>query len=468
MPIHLVRCRREDGMAFRIGLVFLAVFLLLRTAAMAQDLPPDQQLPPVASPTHRVDVGQLPVLDTTPAFNPDAATQQWLARLSPEARAKSDAYTEGGEVLQFVDLIYGLGVAALLLWLQISARIRDWAEELTRGRAWQVMLYAVVYVAAVTVLTLPLSIYEGYVREHDFGLSNQSFLQWAGDFATMFAVTLAGAVIFLPLLYAAIRAAQRTWWLWGAGLSILFMIFMLVIYPVAVAPLFNHYSALPETPLKQQILSLARANGVPADTVWVDDESRQSSRISANVSGFLGTTQITLNDNLLNQGTPDEVLAVVGHEMGHYVLGHTLRMVLLFGLVILVGFGFVALGFRYATDLFGGNWQVRQPDDVAGLPLIVALMSIFMFLATPVTNSITRTTEKEADLFGVNAVRKPDAFASVVLKLSPYRKLDPGPVEEAIFFDHPSGRNRIAMMMNWKAEHIRDPDIRDSVRDNPH
>jgi len=455
-------------MALRIGLMFLAVFLLLWTPATAQDLPPDQQLPPVASPTHRVDVNQLPVLDTTPAFNPDVATQQWLARLSPEARAKSDAYAEGGYMLQFVDLTYGLGVAALLLWLQISARIRDWAEELTRGRAWQVMLYAVVYIAAITVMTLPLSIYEGYVREHDFGLSNQTFLQWAGDFATMFAVTLAAAVIFLPLLYAAIRAARQAWWLWGAGLAILFMIFMLVIYPVAIAPLFNHYSPLPETPLKQQILSLARANGVPADTVWVADESRQSSRISANVSGFLGTTQISLNDNLLNQGTTDEVLAVVGHEMGHYVLGHTLRMVLLFGLVILAGFGFVALGCRHATDLFGGNWQVRQPDDVAGLPLIVALMSIFLFLAMPVTNSITRTTEREADLFGVNAVRKPDAFASVVLKLSSYRKLDPGPVEEAIFFDHPSGKNRIAMMMNWKAEHIRDLDIRDSVRDNPH
>jgi STE24 endopeptidase len=435
---------------------------------MAQDRPVDQQLPPVASPTHRVDINQLPVLDTTPAFNSAAATRQWLARLTPETRTKSDAYAEGGEVLQFVDLIYGLGVAALLLWLKISARIRDWAQELSRGRAQQVMLYAIVYVASVTVLTLPLSIYEGYVREHEFGLSNQTFLQWAGDFATMFAVTLATAVIFLPLLYAATRAAQRTWWLWGAGISTLFMIFMLVIYPVVVAPLFNHYSSLPNTPLKQQILALARANGVPANTVWVVDESRQSPRISANVSGFLGTTRISLNDNLLNQGTPDEVLAVVGHEMGHYVLGHTMRLVLVFGLLILVGFGIVAFGFRFATGMFGGNWQVREPGDIAGLPLLVALMSIFMFLAMPVINGITRAAETQADLFGVNAVRKPDAFASVVLKLSTYRKLDPGAIEEAIFFDHPSGKNRIAMMMNWKAEHIRDTDIRDTVRDNPH
>ena len=431
--------------------------------AVAQDLPVDQQLPPVAAPTRHVEIGQLAVLNTVPQFDPQTATETWLARVSGDARAKSDAYFEGGYYLKVVDLAYGLAIAALLLWLQISARIRDWAEELTRGRAWQVMLYAVVYVAAVTVLTLPLSIYEGYVREHDFGLSNQSFLQWAGDFATGFALTLIGGLIFLPLFYAAIRAAREVWWLWAAGLAILVMVVALVIYPVAVAPLFNHYSPLPDSPLKQDILSLARANGVPADNVWLVDESRQSDRISANVSGFLGTTRISLNDNLLNKASHDEVLAVLGHEMGHYVMDHTTRLMLLLGLVMIAGFGFAAWGFGFATGIFGGNWQVRAPSDIAGLPLLVALMSIFLFLATPLTNSIVRTTEQQADIFGVNAVRKPDAFASVVLKLSSYRKLDPGPIEEAIFYDHPSGRSRIAAMMRWKKEHIRDPDIRDSV-----
>ena len=118
-------------------------------------------------------------------------------------------------------------------------------------------------------------------------------------------------------------------------------------------------------------------------------------------------------------------------------------LALLFGLVILVGFGFVALAFRFTTGIFGGNWQVRQPDDVAGLPLIVALMSIFLFLVTPVTNSIVRTTEREADLFGVNAVRKPDAFASAALKLSRDRQIDPGSTEETAYFDQPSARSRV-------------------------
>jgi STE24 endopeptidase len=455
-------------MASRIGLALLAAFLFFGAMpSQAQDLPFDQQRPPIAAPTRHVQVDTLPVLDTTPQFDAAQATNLYLARISPAARQKSDDYFEGGYVLQFVDLIYGLVIAGLLLWLQISARIRDWAEERTRSRTLQVMLYAAVYLSAVTLATLPLSIYEGFIREHDFGLSNQTFQQWAGDFATNFAITLVTGLIGLPILYAAIRAARRTWWLWAAAIAVLFLVIGQVIGPVAIEPLFNHYSALPDSPLKQDILSLARANGIPADNVWLVDASRQSNRISANVSGLLGTTRIALNDNLLNQSTHDEVLAVMGHEMGHYVMDHITSFLLMYGLLAVVGFGLVALCFGIATDLFGGNWQVRQPDDVAGFPLLVALLSIFMFLATPLTNSITRTQEQQADIFGVDAVRKPDAFASVVLKLSSYRKLDPSPWEEMIFYDHPSGRTRIATMMRWKKEHLRDTDIRDTLADNP-
>ncbi|HWY61137.1 MAG TPA: M48 family metallopeptidase [Rhizomicrobium sp.] len=452
----------------RTGLVLAALLILLAPAAGAQDLPPDQQLPPHAAPTQHVEVGQLPALDTTPQYDPDAATNAYLARVSGTAREKSDAYTNGGYGLALLNLVYGLAVAGLLLWLQISARVRDWAEARSRSRIVQAMLYGVIYVSAITAASLPLSLYEGFFRQHAYGLSNQSFADWAGDFATLFGVTLVAAAIFLPVFYAVLRKARHDWWLWGAGAAILFMVAAQVIYPLAVAPLFNHYSALPKGPLKQDILSLARANGISTDIIWLADESRQWKGISANVSGFLGTTRITLNDNLLSQGTHDEVLAVLGHEMGHYVMDHTVRLILLMGLVIIAGFAAVAFAFRLATGLFGGNWQVRQPDDIAGLPLLVALMSIFLFLATPVTNSIVRSTEAEADLFGVNAVRKPDAFASLVLKLSPYRKLDPGGIEEALLYDHPSGRNRIAVMTRWKKEHIRDLDIRDTVAENPH
>ena len=443
----------------------IAVFLLLAAApAMAQDAPLDQQLPPRAAPTHHVEVGQLASMDTTPAFDPAAATARYLAKVSGAARARSDAYFEGGYWLRLIDLLYGLGVAAALLWSQASLRIQEWAEERTHSRSFQVVLYAACYVPIVTVATLPLNLYEGYFREHAYGLSNQSIWQWLGDFGIDFAVTFVVTLIFLPLLYAAIRRAREAWWLWGAGLAIAFNIIAVVIWPIFIAPLYNHYSPLPDGPLKAQILSLARANDVPAANVYLVDASRQSNRISANVSGFLGTARISLNDNLLKQSTPDEVLAVMGHEMGHYVMGHVTRGILMGGLVVILGFAFANWGYLLVLDFFGGQWQVRKVSEVAGWPLLVAMASIFLFLATPLTNTITRTAEYQADIFGLDAVRKPDAFASAMLKLSTYRKLDPGAWEEAIFYDHPSGRTRIQTAMRWKKEHIADPDIRDTAK----
>ncbi|OAI44307.1 hypothetical protein AYO42_00740 [Rhizomicrobium sp. SCGC AG-212-E05] len=439
------------------ALLFIAVALPVAAQPAVESLP---QLPPRAAPTSDIQVGTLPVMDTTPAFDAQAATRAYLAKISGEARAKSDAYYEGGYVLQLVDLIYALGIAGLLLWLQISTRIRDWVEERTHSRSYQVMLYAAVYVALTTIAALPLALYEGYFREHAYGLSNQSLTSWLGDFGIQFALTLVTMVLFLPVLYAVMRRARETWWIWGAGLAIAFQILMLVIYPVFIAPLFNQYTPLRDGAVKTRILSLARANDVPAENVWLVDASRQSNRISANVSGFLGTTRIALTDNLLKQGSPDEVLAVMGHEIGHYAMGHTLRLLLLMGLVTVVGFAFVNWAFLIACDIFGGQWQVRKISDVAGLPLLAALSAIFFFLATPVTNSISRTTEFQADIFGLNAVRKPDAFATVMLKLSTYRKLEPGRWEEMIFFTHPSGRTRIETAMRWKKEHIADADIR--------
>ena len=442
----------------------LAIGLLVcALPAPAQDLPVEQQLGPRAAPTSQVQVGSLAVLDTTPKFDADSKTAAYLAKVSGAARQRSDSYFEGGYWLQVIDLAYGLVVVGLLLGFHVSARIRDWAAERTRSRYGQSLIYVAAYVVIVTVATLPLTIYESYVREHSYGLSNQSFAAWATDFGIQFAVGLVAALIVLPVIYWAIRRTHETWWIWGACIVILFSVVANMIYPVYIAPLTNHYEPLAEGPLKEQILSLARANGVPADNVWQFDASRQSNRISANVAGFLGTTRIALTDNLLQQGTPDETLAVLGHEMGHYVMGHVGRGLLLMGLVAFAGFAFLAFGFRVVTDFFGGSWDVRRVEDIAGLPVLAGLMSIFLFVMTPVTNGITRTMERQADIFGLNAIRKPDAFSTAMLKLSSYRKLEPGKWEEAIFYDHPSGSTRIHDAMVWKKEHIRDVDIRDTV-----
>lgn len=440
----------------------LALFATLATAT-----PSLAQATPMAAPTTTVDIGKLPpvtdVSATTapaPAFDADKATQAYLNQVSGKDRAQSDAYFEGGYVLLFVDTLYTIVVAGLLLWLKISARMRNLAQSITRSRFWQAPIYVAQFVIVTAVLTFPLTLYENFFREHAYGLSNQTFLQWFGDFGTNFGVNLVAMIVLLTVIYAVIRGSQRLWWLWGTVVAVIFMAIMMLIAPVFIAPLFNHYEPLKPGPLKTEILSLAKANGIPATDVYEFDASRQTKRISANVSGFLGTTRISLNDNLLKRTSDREILAVLGHEMGHYVLDHSVILLTWFGLLFLVGFAFVNWGFKFFATIFGGNWDVRTIDDPAGLPLIMALFSVYMLIATPVCNTMIRTAETQADIFGLNTARQPDGFATTALKLSEYRKLDPGKWEEIIFYDHPSGRNRIYMSMQWKSQHLNDADIK--------
>jgi STE24 endopeptidase len=223
------------------------------------------------------------------------------------------------------------------------------------------------------------------------------------------------------------------------------------LFPVFIAPAFNKYTPLEDPTIREPIIALARANQIPTDKVFVVDASRQTTRVSANVAGFMGTTRIALNDNLLKKCSVAEIRQVMGHEMGHYVLNHGLKLAIYSAILFLVGFAAANWAFGFLLHKRGAAWGVRSLADPAGFPMIILLLSAFSFLATPISNTFTRVTEAEADIFGLNAAREPDGFAKVSLKLGEYRKLDPAPLEEFIFFDHPSGRARIRMAMDWKA-----------------
>lgn len=420
------------------------------------------QAGPSAAPLPHVETQALPSVAAPPAphFDPDKATQAYLARISGKARERSDAYFEGGYWLLLVDTLYAVAIAALLLFTRASAWMRNRAQRITRSRFWQVPIYVAQYMIATTILALPLSIYEGFIREHAYGLSNQNFLQWSGDFGTQFAVDIIQMVILATVVYAVIRATPKNWWLWGTVVVVAFFTVFLMIGPVFISPLFNHYTPLPDSPIKHDILSLARANGIPADNVYEFDASRQSNRISANVSGLFGTTRISMTDNLMKQSTPAEIKAVLGHEMGHYVMNHVVFLLSGLSLLVLIGFGLTNWGFNLLEGAFGGVWDVRGIDDPAGLPALIAIFTVLGLLGTPIQNTIIRTAEHQADIFGLNASRQPDGFATAALKLATYRKLDPSPLEEFIFYDHPSGHTRIHDAMRWKAEHINDCDIK--------
>lgn len=404
-----------------------------------------------AAPTLTIPEGA----EAGPGFDVERATQAWVDTLTPEARARSDAYFEGGYVLQLVDFFYVLGVAALFLLTPLSLRLRAIAERFAKSATPRALIYGAQYILLLTLFTFPLTYYEGFHREHAYGMANNSFGSWLGDEAKSLVMSLIFGSLFVALLYLIFRKAPRTWWIWGTVVSIAFAAFGAMIAPVYLAPMFNTYKSVPDGPMRESILSLARANGIPADDVYWFDASRQTKRISANVSGLLGTTRIAMNDNLMNRSPGEGIQAVLGHEMGHYVLNHVYKMLLMLGALLLCGFAFTSWAFDRIVSRWGARLGISGISDLAGLPLLAAIVSMWFFIMTPIDNSIVRIQEAEADIFGLNASRQPDGFANTAMQLSDYRKIHPGKWEEIVFFDHPSGWNRVHMAMAWKKEHLR-------------
>ncbi|HLP20958.1 MAG TPA: M48 family metallopeptidase, partial [Chitinophagales bacterium] len=366
-----------------------------------------------------------------------------------------DAYFEGGYWLQVFNLLYSFIVAFIFLKLGLGRWMKRVAMK-AKNENLQNVIYILLYLLLVWVLSFPMSVYQEYYREHSYGLSNLTFAEWLVENLKGTSIGLVLGTPLLVALYAALRRTGARWWLWGAGGAMLFIALIQFIAPVFLAPIFNKYQPLTEGKLKEEILSMARANCIPADNVYMFDASKQSKRVSANVSGIASTTRISLNDNLLNRCTSAEVRAVMGHEMGHYVLNHVYKGLLEFGVLIFVVFALVNLLLNKLIAAKGTEWGISSMSDIAGLPLLAFVISLIFFVATPITNTMIRTQEMEADQFGLNAAREPDAEAHVDIMLSEYRKLDPGKWEEIFFFDHPSGRVRVETAMRWKAEHLND------------
>ncbi|MFN4116772.1 MAG: M48 family metalloprotease, partial [Inhella sp.] len=391
------------GWRRRLGLLLLLCGLLLVAPLRAEELLRSH----AGDASVRAPLAIAPVDDAWRAALPrDAklATQAYLERLSKEAVQRANDYDEGGYWLPVWELLLGLALTALLLGRR-SARLRGWAQRLVRHGLMRNGMYGGVYGLLAGLLLLPLSFYRDYWREHAYGMSTQSAVDWWIEWGIGWGIEIVGTAIAVALLYAVFRHAGERWWLWGAAACSALLALLLLVHPVLVDPLFNSYKPLEPGPVRTAVLTMAHATGVPADEVYAFDASRQTKRISANVSGLGATAAIRLNDNLLNHTSLPEIRAVMAHELGHYVLNHGPKMLMQFGLLILFGLLFCNAAMRGLFARYGERWGTQSVADVASLPLLSLVFSVFMLLATPVFNTIIRTQESEADRFGLHLAR---------------------------------------------------------------
>jgi STE24 endopeptidase len=381
-------------------------------------------------------------------FDPATATQAYIDSLGQAALAKAAAYTHGKEWLLFWDII----VSALVTWAFVRFGLLDKLEAKIskRGANVKSWLLGTVFIIISAFITLPWTIYEDWWRQTSYGRTSQPFADWLSQQALGLCITVLSLGLLILGIYALIRKARKTWWLWATGLCAAAMAFAMFISPVVIEPLFNTYKPLPEGQVKSAIVAMAQEAHIPADRIFMYDGSRQSNNFTANAGGIGPYARIAISDVAYKGASLEEVKAVTGHEIGHYVLGHSWSGFAVFTLLTLTIFFLMDRHYTRFARLFGSPADIANP---LSLPVLNFMMGLALFVATPLTNTLSRMDEQAADDYSYAHVNLPDAMASALVKTAEYRNPRPHALEEIIFYDHPSVERRVRVAMEWKAAH---------------
>lgn len=351
------------------------------------------------------------------------------------------------DILYFAGFFYGIIELALLLVLGISQRMRDAAARVSSRPYVIAIVYVIFFTIVTAALDLPLSYYAGFVVPHQFRLTHQTLAAWLGDEAKAFMIGLIFSIVVIPIALAIIRRFKRWWFvLWLASIPLSLLLFVIV--PVVVDPLFNKFEPLEDQALKQALLGEASRAGIEGSRVYQVDRSKQTTTMNAYVTGLGPTRRIVLWDTLLRKMTREEILAVMGHEMGHYVLHHVWQ-----GLAwTIIGSFFVLL---FAQRMY--EWRAPQRGDPATLPWLLIIISTISFLGAPIENAISRHYEHEADVFGLDLTHLNEATASSFVKFAEDSKVNPNPSAFIEFwrYSHPSLQKRIDFVLRYKAGEAR-------------
>lgn len=335
----------------------------------------------------------------------------------PEPSEKALQYHRSGLIWWVVNLLWGLAIPALFLFTGFSARIRDWAKSLGKYWFFVIGIYFTIFVVINFLIDFPLSYFQDFSRQHAYGLSNQTFGKWFGDSLTSLALSIVVGFLFLWVPYLLLKRSPRRWWLYTGLLAIPFLILAILVQPVWIDPLFNKFGEMKNKQLEAKILALANRAGIEGSRVYEVAKSEDTKALNAYVTGFGNTKRIVLWDTTIAKLSEDELLFVMGHEMGHYVLGHVWKSILFFALVIILMLYAIHRTAGWLINKYKDQFGFRELSDVASLPLIILLFTLYSFIITPPLLAFSRYNEHESDRFGLEITQKNRSAAEAFVKL---------------------------------------------------
>ena len=373
-------------------------------------------------------VGQdVPIPDTGEVATVEPVHDNNLRVEVPAATPQAMRYYRSGNILWCINTLLGFAIPVLILFTGLSGRIGDMARRLGRYWFFTIVVYCVAYMVLTYLIQLPLTFYETYVREHAYGLSNQTLGKWATDSLVSLVVGVVAGTLLLWIPYLLLRKSPRRWWLYTWLTIPPLLCFFTIIHPVYIAPLFNDFGAMNDKQLETKILELAGRAGIEGGRVFEVNKSVDTKTVNAYVTGFGNTKRIVFWDTILERFDESELVFVMGHEMGHYVLGHMVIGIVVFSVLCFFGLYFVHRTAGWFIGRTRRRFGFDHLHDVASLPLLVLLFSLFVFVASPVLLALSRYHEHEADRFGLEITRLNHAAASGFVKDMEEEPINPRP-----------------------------------------
>ena len=382
------------------------------------------------------------------SFDVEAATAAYIDGLGKEALAQAAAYTTGNQWLILWSLLISAIVTLIIIRTGWLTKTDDKLSK--RGFIIRVFSISAVYLVVSEVLEMPWSVFAGWWRETEYGRTSQPLMDFLSQGLLALAISVLLFGLFLVAIYAFIQKAKRLWWLWGGAFSGVCVAVLMVVGPTYIAPLFNDYQPVPPGEVRDAVEAMAINAGIPTDRIFMYDGSRQSNNFTANVAGIGGAARIAISDVALDEATLDEVKAVTGHEIGHYKLGHVWDGVFLTIVLVMASFFVADKAFNPVAQLFGAREDIGDPST---LPVLLFLVGVITMFTQPVSNTLSRMNETEADHYSYEMVNLPDGMASALIKTAEYRNPRPDKLEEWLFYTHPSVERRVRAAMEWKASH---------------
>ncbi|MBU8933978.1 MAG: M48 family metallopeptidase [candidate division Zixibacteria bacterium] len=425
-------------------LILLSVTLISRTVA-AEDMSINTVEDSVTNPANDSLASEVIAVTAT-----EMESETPLYPMSQERKQRLIEYSRFKNIWRFVNFFIGIGILAVILFSGLSARLRNLAQ-IARARFFIMWLYVILVLVIDYLLNLPFSIYRSFVVESNYGFMNQTFMEWWGE--DLLGLLILAVITIIPMwFFYRLVGCMKRWWLAFSIGSIPFLILLVVLVPVVIAPMFNEFEPVKDKELEIKLQTLASKAGIDGADVFQVNGSKQSTKINAYVTGMFGSKRIVLYDTMIDNFTHDEIMFVMGHEMGHYVKQH-----IWWGLALSVVFIMFAL---WLTDRvihivigrFKQRFKFDRLADIASLPLVLIFMSIITFVFQPITNGASRYMEHTCDTYGIDITDIDGESAALAFdKLSVFNLSDPSPhpIIEFWFYDHPALDGRMAFVREY-------------------